>query len=267
MQIENEKYFCTPSRMNKTMLYKYLDSDGGVKMLEDRTLQFTNATQLNDPFDCHPALIDFSKVPEQKNGNWPPEFIANHNFGKRGEYRNLSYICSLSKVHDSLLMWSYYNSHKGICIGLDMEKTRQYYSQMHGMLIGSCVEMEVQYMDVVKKPNYYQDPMDYFRYQMATKAKAWEHEQEVRLFSYEPDTNYMRLLPDQDSSKGPIDWKEVRAFLKIGRECFDSVYLGVNMTEKDKEKAIKIAQMCNPNINIYQMEIDPDAFRLREKKI
>ena len=41
---------------------------------------------------------------------------------------------------------------------------------------------DVQYRDVVNKPNYYIDQEDFFNYQVYTKAKAWEHEQEVRLF-------------------------------------------------------------------------------------
>ena len=43
-------------------LYKYLDSKGGLAMLELHNLQFTNATRLNDPFDCHPGLIDYSNA-------------------------------------------------------------------------------------------------------------------------------------------------------------------------------------------------------------
>ena len=45
-------------------LYKYLDVNGGLMMLHNSNLQFTNATRLNDPFDCHPALFDFSNAPE-----------------------------------------------------------------------------------------------------------------------------------------------------------------------------------------------------------
>lgn len=40
-------------------LYKYLDASGGLAMLYKSTLMFTNATQLNDPFDCHPAYTHF----------------------------------------------------------------------------------------------------------------------------------------------------------------------------------------------------------------
>ena len=53
--------------MGNAKLYKYLDLDGGLLMLHNSNLQFTNATRLNDPFDCHPALYDFSNVPVNKN--------------------------------------------------------------------------------------------------------------------------------------------------------------------------------------------------------
>ena len=52
-------------------LYKYLDADGGLIMLYYGTLMFTNATQLNDPFDCHPAYTHFiylgEHLKEKKN--------------------------------------------------------------------------------------------------------------------------------------------------------------------------------------------------------
>lgn len=36
--------------MKASKLYKYLDVDGGLAMLSNSNLQFTNATKLNDPF-------------------------------------------------------------------------------------------------------------------------------------------------------------------------------------------------------------------------
>ncbi len=69
-------------------------------------------------------------------------------------------------------------------------------------------------------------------------------------------------MPGQNDDKGPIDWKEVRAYLEIGGECFESVYIGVNMKIDEKAKIIKVARKVNPEIKIYQMEIDPKAFKL-----
>ena len=163
-------------------------------------------------------------------------------------------------------MWSYYSKHSGICIGLNMENTRKYYDRMIGLIIG-CHEYEVQYRDIINGHDTTHDSNDLFCNLFATKAKEWQHEQEVRLVSYDPWSEYMRLLPGQDDKDGSIPWKTVRAFLDIGGECFESVYLGVNISEKDKEKVMKIAHKCNPDINIYQMTIDPKAFRLKEELV
>lgn len=247
-------------------LYKYLDASGGLAMLYNSTLMFTNATQLNDPFDCHPAYIHFSRRMSTPYKSLPPETVSWLEYNKRLQRRNITYICSLSKIYDSILMWSYYSKHLGICIGLDMEKTRKYLNRMTGLFLG-CPELEVQYIDVVNDPSSMKDPNDFLCYHFATKAKEWQHEQEVRLIAYDPSPEYMKLLPNQNDKDRPIPWNTVRAFLDIGGECFESVYLGVNMDEKDKEKTIKIAKERNPDIRIYQMTIDPKAFRLKEKPI
>lgn len=253
--------------MGAAKLYKYLDFDGGVMMLYYKDLQFTNATQLNDPFDCHPALIDFSNAPKEACGGWTPEIIEELRSAPYRRTKEEAWLCSLSKIYDSLLMWSYYNKHQGICIGIDMEKARKYISNMHGNVMIGCAEIEIQYKDIVEKPNYFRDAKDFYHYQLSTKAKAWEHEQEVRLFILDPWPSYMKLMPGQNDNKGPIDWKEMRAYFELGSECFDSVYIGANMKAEEKAKIIKVARMANPEIKIYQMEIDPKAFKLNAKLI
>ena len=250
--------------MGTTKLYKYLDADGGLKMLYYSTLMFTNATQLNDPLDCHPALVDIPQGAIACYRGWPSNIVSKIEYSKGLNRRDKAYVCSLSKTHDSILMWSYYSKHTGVCIGLDMEQTRKYTSKMFGFMLG-CAELEVQYRDKVSEPA--DGNTDLLTYHFATKARDWQHEQEVRLLAYAPSPTHMRLLPGQDDKNGPIDWKTVRAFLDIGGECFESVRLGVNMIDQDKEKIIKVARKCNPDIKIYQMTIDPKAFRLKEKEI
>ena len=138
---------------------------------------------------------------------------------------------------------------------------------MYGNVMIGCSEVEVQYKDIVEKPDYFRDAKDFSHYQISTKAKAWEHEQEVRLFILEPWPAYMKLLPWQNDDKGPIDRKEMRAFPEIGGECFESVYLGINLDAEEKSKIIRVAQKQNPDIKIFQMEIDANAFRLNTKLI
>lgn len=249
-------------------LYKYLDAKGGMMMLYHSNLQFTNATRLNDPFDCHPSLIDFSQVPPEKAQVWDKEDVIAVESNHYELLRDKAWVCSLSKLHDSLLMWSYYGNHKGVCIGIDMEKADQYLSRIHCNVFIGAFDMEVQYKDIIEKPDYFHDAEDFYRYQLSTKAKAWEHEQEVRLILIDPSLAFTQMALPYEPKEGEItDWKEVRAYPKIGGECFESLYLGIKIDEADKEKIITIARKCNPNIKIYQMTIDPDAFRLKEEQI
>ena len=99
--------------MGAVKLYKYLDFNGGLMMLHYGNFQFTNVTQLNDPFDCHPSLIDFSNVPKEACEGWIPEIIEKLRRESFRRNREEVWICSLSKIYDSILMWSYYSKHKG----------------------------------------------------------------------------------------------------------------------------------------------------------
>ena len=84
------------------------------------------------------------------------------------------------------------------------------------------------------------------------------------MFIFEPSWMHMRLAPGQTDKKCPIDIKEIGAFPNIGGECYASIYLGISMDKEEKEEIIKVARKRNPDIKIYQMTIDPNAFRLKE---
>ena len=246
------------SRTKNSVLYKYLDIEGAKMMLSNRTLQFTNAMQFNDPFDCDPNLIDFSKVPYERCKTWTSNIIESLAFDQYRRNREDVWLCCLSKVFDSLLMWAYYNNHRGVCIGLNMEKVAKYFDASLGQIVDKYAH-EVQYRDIIEKPDYFQNEKDFFHYQMCTKAKVWEHEQEARMFIFNPFPWIM--LPDPNNKSDLIDRKEVRAFPRIGGECFESIYLGVNINEKESG-LIKIAKKLNPDIKVYQMKKNTNAFKL-----
>jgi hypothetical protein len=240
--------------MDRRVLYKYLDADGGLKMLENSTLKFNNAISFNDPFDNHPSLMDYSNVPEALSQGVGADFIRRMYKGGCILSHANTWICSLSKVYNDLLMWSYYGNHKGICVGLDMDKTKAHLSKLRGMPEG-CPEIEVQYKDIIKKPDIYRSNEDLARYQIGTKAKAWKHEQEVRLYMY---GNCDMILGDL--TKSP-------SFPHIGGECFYSLYLGVKIEDKNKNEIVNAARKLNPNILIYQMATDTVAFKLNTEAI
>ena len=79
------------------LLYKYLDVNGAIMMLHYSNLMYANATTFNDPFDCHPSLIDFSNVPVEARRGWPADVIEDIESNRHVNYRNDLWICSLLK--------------------------------------------------------------------------------------------------------------------------------------------------------------------------
>lgn len=253
--------------MESIKLYKYLDADGGLAMLSNGNIQFTNATKLNDPFDCHPSLIDFSQVPSERARVWGKEAIMDLESNQFEQNRDETWLCSLSKNYDSLLMWSYYNSHKGVCIGIDLEKADKYLSRIGGTVILGYLKFEVKYRDIIEKPDFFKRKEDLWAYQLSTKGKVWEHEQEVRLVIVDPSRMTPYYIPDEFETKERIDDKEIRFVPKLGGECYDSVYLGVNIDDEMRNKIIEAAKNLNPNIKIYQMKANANAFKLQTEQI
>ena len=54
----------------------------------------------------------------------------------------------------------------------------------------------------------------------------------------------------------------MRAYPHLGGECFESLYLGINIDEEQKTELVEIAKKINSEIIVYQMIPDPNAFRL-----
>ena len=253
------------------ILYKYLDITGARCMIGNQNLQFTNASQLNDPFDCHPKLIDYSNVPERKLQGWiPKEWWIEKEETDALNKRNETWLCSLSKINDSLLMWSHYcYNHKGVCIGLNLDKVMESVPPMFGTIFLKPLVLDVQYTDIIERPSGYPLSSEIIYYQWKTKAKDWEYEQEVRLVVPEPFSRYAALTPEQAKHpKKTWDWREIHHYMPLKGECFESIYFGVNTEQTEKEKIIQYARKkLNPQINLYQMRVDDNAFKLKPERI
>ena len=184
--------------------------------------------------------------------------------------RNDTWLCSLSKINDSILMWAHYcYNHKGVCIGFDLDKVMQSVPPMFGEIYLQPFVLDVQYKSIIERPNGYCNAMGLFNYQWQTKAKEWEYEQEVRLVMPRPCAMYAALTPAKAKHpKQTWDWREIHHYMPLKGECFDSIYFGVNTDKAEREWMIKYAhEKLNPNIKLYQMRVDANAFRLRPEII
>ncbi len=221
-------------KKNET-LFKYLDAKGAKKMLKNSNLQFTRATKLNDPFDCHPSLV---KTTREFN---TPSFRREKDEDKFSKLRELSFVCSLSDMKDSIPMWSYYaKNHEGVCVELDTQGIRS--------KVFPCRDFNIVYStslaDSLCNPSPSTLGLEELEHMLKTKAKDWEHEKEVRIIT----------MPDK--------YEEDVYRPEIGEECFVSIYLGANISKRNKNAIIILAQKINPNIKIYQMEPDEKEFKL-----
>lgn len=248
------------------LLYKYLDIKGAASMLYNGDLQFTNATKLNDPFDCHPGLIDFSKISAEQARPWGKEDTILLKANPYENNRKEAWVCSLSKVNYSIVMWnSYTKNHTGVCVGLDMEKLSECLHSGCGYIglhdFSDCYE--VQYREINEKPDFFKrENQDFYYYQMLTKAKEWEYEQEVRIFVHNPSALF-QLTPQQAKQrKQEFSYQELRAYPRIDNECFVAIYLGRDISPRHEKRIIEIAKNRNPNIKIYQMKENSDALKL-----
>ena len=252
------------------ILYKYLDIGGAKCMIGNSDLQFTNATRLNDPFDCHPSLIDHENNIDE-NSPWPKEWLIEKEINDAKNLRNRTWLCSLSKECDSASMWEHYCiRHTGVCIGLDMERVKASLPKWCGQIHMEPYFLDVEYQDF-KQLEYRYHPFFPQYTQWVTKDKAWAYEQEVRIIIENPVPWLAALTPQQAkrAKRGEVmDWKEVHHYVKITGESFHSIYLGKDIDSKEKEKIINHARKhLNPNIKLYQMSVDENAFRLKAEEI
>lgn len=254
--------------MENRVLYKYLDIDGAIAMLKNRTVRFSNATKQNDPFDCHPSLIDHSSAADgAPTEEWGRLMVFTEENRAEND-RDNTWFCSLSKIKDSIPMWSYYSqNHQGVCIGLNIEKVLKNTPQLFSMTYVEPLVCEVQYKDILQRPS---GGFTWY-YQLTTKAKDWAHEQEVRLIMpfatrmYSADTT--ELLERENKGENIHDKEYPRDMPLRDGECFEAVYLGIKIDEVKKAEIIKYARDLNPNIKIYQMQVDDAAFRLKAVEI
>ena len=247
--------------VDNKIIYKYLDIDGALAMLKGRNLQFTNATYFNDPFDCHPKLINYMNTPESESGWAPHDFIRDMAENRLENFRNSVWVSCFSKVFDNLLMWAYYSNHKGVCVGMNRDMLANYIDASLGLMaFGSGIEVE--YKDIIDRPDYYKPKEDLLKYQICTKGLQWAHEQEVRLAIIEPSPWVYHMVNRKTKKGEVIDWKEVRFYPIIGPECFDSVYLGCRIDEEDKERIINLIKTYYPKVSVFQMSVNPDRFGL-----
>lgn len=126
-------------------------------------------------------------------------------------------ICSLSRNHRNTLMWSYYaDGHRGIAIGVTARSPRRTPYTVRDV----SYDMEVH----VSGPT--NDPAQVALQILSQKQFAWQHEQEVRVFT-----------------------RDRFVHVDIRKVCF-----GCNVSHTDKELITALAKMSAPEAQLVQLQ-------------
>lgn len=245
------------------VFYKYIDINGGIKMLENKTLKMSKATNFNDPFDLYEELLDIddcqsytknitNKYKESFNRKQRREILNKSVSEKKrhikdmfGFIKNEIGICSLSADYDEILMWSHYaNMHKGICVGVELDFL-------------SLLKKGIFFFPIVYVDNF---EMKYFgateeekRFALynwtKTKYKKWEYENEFRLVGFD------------------FNLKNQTEFLQIDDTIIKEIYLGSKISKENKLTIKDLIKSYEITPKLFDIKLKKENFKLIAKQI
>lgn len=246
------------------VIFKYYNKEIGLSALKESTLQFSHPSRFNDPFDCNVNLFEFTEEDTQAFCNYIFEksvkgdeereqlFYKNYQELVRTDFKRVMErlierensdrgISCFSKISNNLLMWAHYASnHKGICIGYDILKLRNFMRENK-----ISVFFKVNYVEAIEPQTYFSERESALGYWLTTKQISWQYEQEVRLISE----------PFQfDCEKSTI--------LNIPMDIIKEVTLGYGSEEKTRVEVINLVSNKIPHAKVYQIQPNYRTFEL-----
>ncbi|MDP8313724.1 MAG: DUF2971 domain-containing protein [Candidatus Celaenobacter antarcticus] len=258
---------------NVPILYKYIDFKGGKKLLSSSYLLIKKPSTFDDPYDCFTSLIDFNNMPDSyfkylinkyidfstKKDTIEQCQLYNNKISKNKlaklygtnffpiEKENWGVLC-FSEKYENLLMWSQYSdSHKGICIGMNLKKL---YLSFKSMEIKEITLLKVKYLKKFKTYDYFKNKKEAIINWLRIKSKDWEYEREIRFCFGQIIPNNLEEIP-----------------VEIAKDVINQIYLGSNMDSHDQNEVIEICKKNYPNADIFKMRLDKCKFKLIPEKI
>ena len=237
----------------KVSVYKYIDVQGGEKLIENKTFKFSKPKDFNDPFDLYDDLIDFNnhavnapagytrkEKRKVKNASLKKNTLLLKQSWKL--QKNTYGITCFSKTYKDILMWSHYaDKHSGICIGFEIDVKKL----LDIGFIAFAVEYEQTFLPRPYSKEDLEEQMKTIMQYVSMKAKFWEYEKEVRF------VNFDYFL------KHTSEYLNFGEFAEIKEICF-----GLKTKEFEKKKIKKLFSKTNCNVSYYEMAAIKNEFKL-----
>ena len=250
-----------------TSLYKYVDIAGLRRLLEG-TVRFTQPSAFNDPFELLPEIVIPDGEPEHRI-NISFDIMAARRLPPVGELdelpdqsrasdatsrdivqqlNSLIGILSLSRIKDSLLMWSHYaDQYAGAVIEFD---------GAHEFFAG---QLDVEYRPLRPRKHlsaYSAQHQPVPVAELCAKSDHWRYEQEVRVIRVLADCERAAL----DDRRGfPVYLR------KMPIECIKSVILGERTSVTDQRDIY--ARVKDTKIALSLAAVDHTGYSFRFERI
>ncbi|MEW6438807.1 MAG: DUF2971 domain-containing protein [Pseudomonadota bacterium] len=254
------------NRAVATPLYKYVDI-AGLKRILQGDVRFTQPSAFNDPFELLPEIVVPNDADEQQlnvsfdvvaqRRHQPPGTLSEVPKGCQAsdamsrdivqQLNGLIGILCLSRIDDSLLMWSHYaDQYAGVVVEFDGS-----HEFFHGQ-----IDVEYRPMRPMRDVAAYRSARDPIPVaELCAKSEQWSYEQEVRI---------IRCLADCE--KRQTDPRGFPVYTqRLPLECIKSVTLGERTPVAD-QRAIYDA-VKDTQISLSLAAIDHRGYAFRRELI
>ncbi len=251
------------------ILYKYLPSKIGIKVLTNSSIRFTQPAALNDPFESlwifdedslNETLkatesmykVEFGRPMSDNERLELPFLVEREVLNLPKEFSKVIGLLSLSKENNVSLMWSHYaNEHKGLVIGFDSElfQAESQYTEL----------TEVEYSKV--RPIYSSSKDEKAGWKqleklLFTKSINWQYEKEFR--------SIVRLEYSEAPFKLPNSEYLCHLF-KFPSESIKEVIFGWHTPSNKREEIQKLVTKNLPEVKLFEakpckLSFDLDIF-------
>lgn len=247
------------------------------RILTDSEIYFSSGENFNDPFDCTvllnydeqhwTELIDWFKsfmhysepkirvkekydhLPEEQQARLlvDQERRRNKREQLQSHYYNLIGIFSVSRVRDSVLMWSHYSdSHKGLCVGFNEKKLRCFFDKLsHGQ---GADKREIRIFPVEYVPDMdfpELPPGELTHVQRLAKPLLQKHSEWI----YERE--HRAILLQRTNER-----------ITLENDIICEVILGCKMVRRDREEILEVLGSHTSHVQVYQAKPMEDRFGL-----
>ena len=285
---------------NDDCVYKYVTADVGIKILQNKTIRFSNPKTFNDPYDSAMPIIlknprtltkeyyintlkqiktdPLAEIPDGFNIDERIEFLKTNDVKINRDAtvqinevltslkKHMRILC-LSKINNNILMWGHYaDSHRGIVIGFN--KNSYFYQNARNVTYKKAIPRIKG--ELLKTPLLNNScALKELNQIMLTKSKDWKYEKECRCI-IDVEKEYKAFSSDI-SNCPPEFYEELKTFqdyvhVPFYEECIDSIYLGNKISDNDEMDILSVIGKCYPHVKVYKAYLSNTSFKMYFQK-